>query len=343
MVVGVILANLSAACSPIPPPVTASPVATPQEEPGSPALRVYFSGSQPRADTFLADLTTDIRAAHESIAVAMYNFSLDAAGYALIEAMQRGVKVRVLLDSDAGDNRWAGRFTQAGVTLVTDGQESLMHNKFLVIDDHLVWTGSMNLTASGLYEDANNMLRIESEPVAARYQAVFDLMMEERLFSRERQASGQQAALEVNGAPVEVLFSPEDGVAGRLVRLLDGAEHSVEVLAYSFTNDRVADALLRAEERGVSVRMLFEEEQTEESGADYGYLRQSGIAARLDGSRDLQHNKVIIVDGEWVVTGSYNFTRSADRTNDENVVILRDRNLSGEYLAEFERLYELGK
>lgn len=337
-----LLVLLLAGCAILPPGLnTDAPASDPGETTNS-AIQVFFSGDKQRGDRLVNALVDDIRAARESVDVAMYNFSLDEAGFALIEAQQRGVRVRILLDSDAGGNRWVGRFDQARVPLTTDGRESLMHNKFVIIDGQKLWTGSLNLTRSGIYKDANNMLRFDSAEMAGVYTRLFDLMAVERRFSQQRTTT-TSADLRVGGSEVEALFSPEDGAAARLIRLIDSADSSLDILAYSFTNNRLADAILRAQDRGVRVRMLFDEDQTHESGSDYGFLRQSGVEARLDGSPELQHNKVILVDGEVTVSGSYNFTRSADRSNDENIVIVHDPSITSLFTAEFERLYEMGE
>lgn len=313
-----------------------------EANPGVEPISVYFTGSRTRADRLIKDVTQALRGAESTIDLAMYNFNLDAVGFSLIEAQQRGVRVRVLMDSDAADGRWFPRLEQAGVAVRGDGREELMHNKYLIIDQKEVWTGSLNLTANGVYEDANNFVRFASEDMAEAYTANFAAMFEENQFGVERESTAKDKAFTVGEADVEVLFSPEDQIARRLIREMKQAKKSVSVLAYSFTSDSLADTLLTLHENGVEVRMVFDEEQIDHSGADYGYLRQSGIEARLDATPWLQHHKVVLIDDQTVITGSYNYTRSAEVRNDENVVIVRDAHIAALFGAEFERIFEKG-
>lgn len=344
------------ACDTLPPPSTAvSPPATAivtlpgTLEPGEPPLpatasiAVYFTGDKTRAATLEEALERSIAAANRSIDVAMYNFNLDAAGEALLAAHRRGVRVRVLADSDALERRWFGRFRQAGIEVLGDGREELMHNKFLVIDEREVWSGSLNLTQAGTYDDDNNFVRILSTELARRYTDVFEAMFTLGEFGGDRQASGLDPSVDVVGVRVEVYFSPEDQAERRVVELVRGARSSILVLAYSFTSDPLARALLDQAGAGLEVRGVFDESQADGQGAEYAPLRQAGLNVRLDGSPGLMHNKVLILDHETVVLGSYNFTRAANQTNDENLLVIHDPGTAALYGQEFERIYNAGR
>lgn len=122
---------------------------------------------------------------------------------------------------------------------------------------------------------------------------------------------------------VEVLFTPGDDAAGRIVSIVRHARRQVWVQAFSFTHDGIARALLDAHRRGIEVRLIADREQTEnmEHGQVAG-LARAGVAVWLDGDHQSAHNKVMIIDGATVITGSFNFTNAAQYRNAENVVIL---------------------
>ncbi len=331
---------LAAACEPVPAPGPA-PTAGAGDEP----IAVYFTEPGTGGDSRALEqaLLASIGAAQASIDVAMYNFSLRSAADALAEAAGRGVRVRVVMDSDALDSAVVPRLRKAGIGVLGDGREGLMHNKFLVIDGAVVWTGSLNLTSTGLSLDHNNFVRIRSSELAALYAAEFNEMYVDGRFGGGSTPAGGTGWLEVGGAQVQALFSPDDSPSRRLVELVNGAQRSVDFLAYTLTLNGLGEALLDAPGRDAAVRGVIEGENADAAGSEYAALRKAGLDVRLDGAEGLMHEKVLILDGETVAFGSYNFTRSADENNDENILIVRDAQIARLFLEEFERIYSAGR
>ncbi len=148
--------------------------------------------------------------------------------------------------------------------------------------------------------------------------------------------------VELAGDPLDVRFSPDDGVADFLVELLSQAQERIDVLAYSFTSDPLAEALIAAAERGVVVRAVFDEEQARfNTGGDYERLLAAGLDVRLDGNPGKMHHKVMLIDGKLVIFGSYNFSSSAELRNDENLLAWRHPEAAATFQGEFERIYAL--
>lgn len=289
-------------------------------------------------------LAEAINAASRQVDVAVLNLSLDSIRRSLEEAQRRGVSVRLVLDDQYAGRQVPARLVAAGIPLVADGGDGLMHNKFAVIDGLEVWTGSLNLTGSGTYEDHNALVRIVSPRLAQDYTAEFEEMFVDRRFGPDSPANTPYPQVDVDGRSVQVYFAPEDGAAAALQRLLAGARRSVDVLAFSFTSDDLAGTLIARAKDGVSVRMVMESEQVQSNqGGDYGRFVDAGLDVRLDGLAGQMHEKVMIVDGEWTAFGSYNFTRSAEKRNDENLLIVQDHELAAQFTAEFERIYSRGK
>lgn len=285
-------------------------------------------------------LVRAIEQARISVEVAVYSMSLNTIRDALLDAHRRGVQVRMVMESDNLDRPVPRLLAEKGIPIVGDRREGLMHNKFVIIDRAEVWTGSMNLTTSGAYEDNNNLVRIRSTQVAENYLAEFNEMFEEDFFGPDVLPETPYPQLTVEGVPLEVYFSPDDGVAARIVRLLRGARESIYFLAYSLTADDFGDILRQKAAQGLRVVGVMEEEQVKSNrGGEFETLRQAGLPVFLDGNPGQMHHKVFIIDGKIVITGSYNFSASAERKNDENVVIFFDEQIAAQYLAEFERVF----
>jgi phosphatidylserine/phosphatidylglycerophosphate/cardiolipin synthase-like enzyme len=126
--------------------------------------------------------------------------------------------------------------------------------------------------------------------------------------------------------PAEILaiyFTPPAGGASGLIKQIDGAKKSIKVMAYGFTATNLAEALVRAKRRGVDVGLIQDEKSAQNNRETLPILLAAGIEVRSDGKHAIQHNKVMLIDDDIVITGSYNFTKSAESRNAENIMIVR--------------------
>ncbi len=129
-----------------------------------------------------------------------------------------------------------------------------------------------------------------------------------------------------------VYFSPNGGCTQAITKELDKAKSSVLVQAYSFTSAPIAKALLNAHKRGVKVEVILDKSQRTEKYSSADFLVHSGIPTKIDSAHAIAHNKIIIIDGETVITGSFNFTRAAEEKNAENLLIIHDKAMAEKYL-----------
>jgi phosphatidylserine/phosphatidylglycerophosphate/cardiolipin synthase-like enzyme len=303
-------------------------------DPTAPGARYYEGGP----DQYLAEAIDDAR---YNIDVAIYSLNLWNIRDALIHASRRGMAVRMVMESGNMDNLEVQDLLDAGIPILGDRHEGLMHNKFIVIDRDEVWTGSMNFTVGSAYRDNNNLLRIRSVKVAEIYTREFNQMFENDLFGQDRGMSEPPPVLMLGDTRMETYFSPENAAADRIVDLLRGARESIRFLAYSFTSDDIGAMVIERAQAGISVAGVMDSSQIlSNSGTEYDKFIRAGLAVRRDGNEGLMHHKVIIIDKQIVITGSYNFSRSAEVTNDENVVIVFDRDLASLYLQEFQKIYD---
>lgn len=145
-----------------------------------------------------------------------------------------------------------------------------------------------------------------------------------------------QKTMEIGEGPY---FCPEDACADKLGTLIDAAQSKVYVAVYSFTLDELGDALVRAKNRGVDVRAVLEKDQVSQY-SEYEKLVNAGIDARLDSNPDSMHDKFVVVDSWYVATGSFNWSANADERNDENLIIIKNRDWAAKYEAEFNEIFD---
>jgi len=245
-------------------------------------------------------LVAALNQARLSVDVAAYSLNLWSIRDALIDAHKRGVEVRMVMESDDMDTQEVQQIMDAGIPIVGDQQQGLMHNKFMVIDRLDVWTGSMNYTTSGVYKDNNNLIQIRSSQVAEDYSNEFNQMFTYHLFGPDKTASTPNPKVSINGTPVEIYFSPKDKPAGRILELIQGAKESINFLAYSFTSKDLGGAMMERAMAGVRVAGVMDDGQVKTSQAnEYGPFTQAGLGVRLDGNLNgLMYHKVIIIDQE---------------------------------------------
>src|ERR1044071_5773965 len=129
-----------------------------------------------------------------------------------------------------------------------------------------------------------------------------------------------------------VYFSPNHGATKAVVDGLAGARNTILVQAYSFTSAPIAKALAEAHTRGVDVQVILDRRETGTKYSSADFVAHAGIPTLIDGAHAIAHNKVMIVDGDTVITGSFNFTTAAERHNAENLLVVRDRALAARYV-----------
>lgn len=126
----------------------------------------------------------------------------------------------------------------------------------------------------------------------------------------------------------EVYFSPRGGCTEAILTELNNAKNTILVQAYSFTSAPIAKALLNAHKRGVKVEVILDKSQLTDKYSSATFLFNAGIPTKIDSAHAIAHNKVMVINGETVITGSFNFTKAAEEQNAENLLIIHDRKLA---------------
>jgi phosphatidylserine/phosphatidylglycerophosphate/cardiolipin synthase-like enzyme len=131
----------------------------------------------------------------------------------------------------------------------------------------------------------------------------------------------------------EVYFTPGDKCADVICREIEGAKSNVCVQAYTFTSAQIRRSLTDAKARGVQVIVILDKSQRNGRSVQQLWMVKKGVTMLVDTNHAVAHNKVIIIDQKTVITGSYNFTEAAEKSNAENVLILRDPAVTAKYMS----------
>jgi phosphatidylserine/phosphatidylglycerophosphate/cardiolipin synthase-like enzyme len=326
-------------------------IATPSHD-----ITVYFTTLDSEASGSIDDdVVTDLDRARTAIDLASFDFNLPSITEALTRAKQRGVAVRVVVDETTGTQVLKASaapdeqpfdalaaLATAHIPVVNGGRSSgLMHHKFILIDHAILFTGAWNRSFNDTFRNNNNLLRITNPTLIANYQAKFDEMFAAHRFGAKSTVGAPTQRVSVDGFTVENDFSPPDKVMDRLVWLVQGATRSVHFMAFTSTHSDLSAAMIARAKAGAEVRGVVANRSA--SPGAMPELHCAGIPVAVDGNPKTMHHKVLILDGTTVVTGSFTFTHSADKYNDENLLVLHDPALAALYEQECDRVEALSK
>ncbi len=342
-----------------PAPTVQSPTSLPVSSGTIPTswLTVYFTDPNPPdnlghgIDQYVQPI---IAAATKSIDITSFDINLPSLMDALVTASKRGVKVRVVYDGTNGshdlENATTGNkpfdaiptLKTAGVSLVDGGRSNgLMHDKIVIVDNKTLFMGSWNLSYNDTYRNNNNLLKITDSTLIANYQAKFNELFVDKKFGTHAVVKALTSSLIIDGTQVENYFSPPDEVMAKLVSYVQGAKKSVHYMIFTYTDENLAAAMIARARAGLDVQGVIENR-----GASQGALVSlfcAKLPVKTDGNKYTMHHKVIIIDGETVITGSFNFTKSADNANDDNVLVIHNLSVAAQYEQEYQKINVAGE
>lgn len=143
--------------------------------------------------------------------------------------------------------------------------------------------------------------------------------------------------LTLNNTPTQICFSPKGGCTEAIVKEISHAKSEIYVQAYSFTSVPIAKALVDAHKRGIKVEAILDKSQKKARYTSATFLNNAGIPTHIDSKHAIAHNKIMIIDKEIVITGSFNFTKAAEEKNAENLLILKNKELANKYLVNWNK------
>ncbi|MFH0701263.1 MAG: phospholipase D-like domain-containing protein [Candidatus Woesearchaeota archaeon] len=273
-----------------------------------------------------------LQSAENTIHCAMYEFDLKAAQEVVLQKQkQPEMDVKVITDNDY--------LYEFNYSFVKSDSWGLMHNKFCIIDGEKVYAGSMNPTENCAKKNNNNLLLITSPLLAQNYEDEFQEMWNGTF---KKGAPIRNPQLRIGSIPVENYFCPEDQCQERVKAELNKAQQEIYFMTFSFTDESIGNELLLKKKDGLTVKGVMETRMVTED-SQFARFVHNGIETKKDGNPQTMHHKVFIIDNSTVITGSFNPTQNGNTRNDENVLIIHDREIAKRFLQEFEKVWEEGK
>lgn len=276
---------------------------------------------------------------------AFYDINDADSVQALIRAKARGVNVRLVTETDSlmdkhnptQPRQSIAELRAAGIEIRDDKRsEGLMHHKFMVADNTTVWTGSLNLTTSSVFHHNNNSVMIKSPQLAENYNAEFSRLFDQGMFGPNDHPV-PNPVVNVSGIQIQTFFSPGGNAMPTVHELLRSATKNIRFMAFSMTDKEILKIMIEKKAQGVKVEGVFDTCLIPQYSI-YWDLKKAGILALGDGNQALMHHKVIIVDDQTVVTGSYNFSKSAQNKNQENMLIVQSPAIARQYVDEYYKI-----
>lgn len=299
------------------------------------------------------ELVSKINSAQKSIDMAIYGYTyVPEIEQAIKNAMKRGVKIRMVYDLDAkgfttynDSTRLAKLVNQSNNDFETetpDGKYSniIMHNKFYIIDNKTVITGSANLSPNDMSGfNSNTTITIHLEDIAKLYTEEFEQMLKGN-FHHKKLKSSSNRIFRTENCNIEVYFSPQDRITkNHIIPLIKSARNYIYIPAFLITDKWLADELIFAKQKGIDIKIILDASQAFSPYSQIKRLREAGILVKVENYAGKLHSKSILIDDRVSVIGSMNFSKSGQNKNDENVIIIKNNNLTQNYRQYFEYLW----
>jgi len=312
-----------------------------------------------------------IRRARYSIDVAIYNFNnynISNISTALNDAYSRGVRVRVVYDSNT-DNSGIDEL-DAGIGKIASPEShypdyGIMHNKFVIIDakstdpnDPIVWTGSTNFTDSQMNTDPNNVIIVQDQSLAITYTLEFEEMFgsdgaqPDPAKSKFGPAKSDNTPHElvIGGHRVECYFSPSDGTNAKILAAINSADADLSAATMLITRSEIGYAIRDRADDGVTAKVLVNDDSDPNMETVKKTLETVlGNDFKKTGESGIMHHKYLVVDNSnttsdpLVLTGCHNWSSSAEYRNDENTLIVHDDTIANLYYQEFTERFKHGR
>jgi phosphatidylserine/phosphatidylglycerophosphate/cardiolipin synthase-like enzyme len=288
-------------------------------------------------------LVNEINSAQTSIDFAIYGYTkIPDIQNALKAAQNRGVLVRFVYDMDRNSsniypdtfylaNLFQNHNTDFSVSKRSKSkyQSAIMHNKFFIFDKSTVFTGSANISNTDMSGFNSNVAVILRSPKIAKiYEREFNQMYMGKFHRSKRKLTKKQPII-VGNSEISVFFSPKDRtIENQIIPLIDSAQKYIYMPAFLISHKELLHHLVAARHRGVSVMVILDATNAHGKNPKHMWLRKNGIPVKTENFAGKLHSKTILIDDTYTIIGSMNFSRSGDRSNDENLLIIKDREVT---------------
>lgn len=309
-------------------------------------IKVYFLDinkiwrSSSKCDTLACkDLKKEIDNAQNTIDFAIYGINnQDEIFSALIKAQERGVKIRWVTDFDKKEGNYYQDTEKLKLKLKdyktdeeydNNNRAAIMHNKFFIFDDKKVWTGSSNISGTDITEFNSNInVLIFSPELAKIYKKEFEQMYSGKFHTQKEQTPANKIVLNSN-TKISAYFSPQDSpIRKQIIPMIREAKEYIYIPIFFITKKELIEELKNAHNRGVEIKIIDDATNAHSKYSIHKTLREYGIKVKTENYAGKMHTKTIIIDDKYSIIGSMNFTNNGEQRNDENVVIIENKDIA---------------
>ena len=264
--------------------------------------------------------------------MAIYGYSkIYSIEEALKNAIKRGVKVRLVYDlNSSGKNIYPN--TSALLSFISNNKsdivssesQNIMHDKFYIFDEKILITGSANLSHTDMSGfNSNSVIVINSPQVAKIYKKEFEQMFSGRFHNAKNIISKNKVI--ISDKELEIYFSPQDkSITNAILPIIQNAKEYIYIPTFVLTEKRVTEELIKAQQRGVDVKIIIDALNASIKHSKHKELRNGNILVKTENFAGKMHSKSMIVDDKYTIIGSMNFSYSGENKNDENLVVIKD-------------------
>jgi phosphatidylserine/phosphatidylglycerophosphate/cardiolipin synthase-like enzyme len=310
-------------------------------------VEMYVGPKEAGASDDLEKVVVDfINGAEKRLEIAVQELESVPIAQAIIAARKRRVLVKLVIEQDylrAGStlaDPWLPKgkhetnrqihdaILRARIDVKTDYNTSIFHQKFIIRDRSSLLTGSTNFTPTGTGKNLNHIVILHDEKVAKIYAREFREIQQGHFGRLNEGHDAAPTDVVVSNVPVRVLFAPDHNPEMEIMKQMLKARKSIDFAIFTFAKSSgIDDTMIRLLDANMPVRGAFDGRQGAQDWAAIPALKASGADLfRVNPSSTVGklHHKLMVLDGEVVIAGSFNYTGPANRVNDENIVILGD-------------------
>lgn len=288
-------------------------------------------------------LAEGIKNSKDYIYLAIYGFDNQKEITAnLLDAKNREVTIKGVSDSDKNSvPRYSSidRFLK-GIPFTYDNHGYIMHNKFFVIDDKFVLTGSMNITQTGCGGyNSNSSIIIEDDEIISAYKKEFE-QMHNGVFKQNKTDFSISPKDIGDGIKLGVYFSPVGDTYNKIIaKKIKSAKNKIRVSIFVLTYREMINDLIEASNRGVEVLVVMDAVGAKNYRKTIQTLRENGVKVKVENWGGKNHEKTISIDDDVLILGSANFSYSGFHRNDENSVVIENNKITKFYNGFFDNMY----
>ena len=285
--------------------------------------------------------------ANDELFCAFYDLNLMDFSEKLLEVSERGVNVSIVTDDEYLKREPLQKLFNTNIEIFSDLERgtrfnNYMHNKFCIIDEKYVLTGSANPTQTEILRNDNDVIIFESKYLARNFKNEF-LQLSAGYFGYNKVSYLEYNNITLVFDDEEILISsymcPQDNCDRVLIDILDKAEEEILFSTFVFTNNNFANVLKEKNEMGLTVKGVIESRSVSSTGTVYPELSNL-FSFKIDRAHGTMHHKYFVVDGKYIVTGSMNPSRAGVEFNDENILVIENENLAQLYREQFYIIYD---